>query len=456
MPTNRPEAIVLTHGGNRIAIPPDHVYFAFGDGRFAYDCVTCGARCCRGHGFEPLVDRDLQRQLAGRRALRFFLDPCAAGAGNHYHARNFEPACFFLTEQRLCSLHVDHGPDGKPETCRLFPFNQFTRAGDFLIVTPHSLCPLEIVAADARSPLSRHDELRSTMAAIGIATHFRESPIAGGGVAALVALERRIVALCEEQLHAPRYLENAAEQLALTRLAAGAADSPEAVRERARRELDAFLAQLYAVLDEPPRADVDDPAVARSLIAMTPSVRAQLLFVQGVAAAPGELERVPYFLLALHALVGFARDAGMPAISCQTVKEVYDAYTPLLRLLVNVDRVVAWLAGADADLAVTGNAALQASYLAVAKALLPSVQRRSPTKLGDVLRRHAAGDGLDRIVLLKLLARRMDGRLVPLDRAEENSGWLRNPRARAKQWAVGHLGEDALLRLATRRDRGRR
>ena len=76
-------SIVVTHSGRTTAISRDRVYFAFGDGRLAYDCVTCGAQCCRHHDFEALVDPELQRHLAGRHALRFFLDPCDAGADNH-------------------------------------------------------------------------------------------------------------------------------------------------------------------------------------------------------------------------------------------------------------------------------------------------------------------------------------------------------------------------------------
>jgi Fe-S-cluster containining protein len=149
------ENVVLANSGRPISIQADHVYFAFPSGRLTYDCVSCGAKCCRGFGYEVFVDRDLQRQLGTRHALRFFLDPCEAGAADHYHARNLKPACFFLDEQNACSLHVQHGYDTKPETCRLFPFNQFNRVGDYLIVAPHpELCPLAILPPGERSDAS--------------------------------------------------------------------------------------------------------------------------------------------------------------------------------------------------------------------------------------------------------------------------------------------------------------
>ena len=442
-------SIVVTHSGRTTAISRDRVYFAFGDGRLAYDCVTCGAQCCRHHDFEALVDPELQRHLAGRHALRFFLDPCDAGADNHYHGRNFNPACFFLDDRNLCELHATHGFAAKPETCRLFPFNQFTRAGDYLIVGPHVLCPLAATPQDARSELSRHDELLTVMSAGGIATHVRESALAEADVPPLVALERRILDHCEQDWHVTRYASSAAVQLAYTRAAVRGSAPDAAVRDRARDDIESFLVELHEVLGESPRAGDDLPAVLRAMIAMTPAVRSQLIFLDGMATHD-KLERIPRFMLALHTLAALAHEAGMAKIGCQTVLELRDTYRSLLLLLASADRVVAWRAGARIDIGVSGNRRLQTSYLRAAKALLPGVQRRSPTPLGRVLREHAPQEGVERIVFLKLLARRVNG-LVPLDDASSSSGWLRHPREAAKRWALRHLDPDVLTRLANRR-----
>jgi Fe-S-cluster containining protein len=453
MPTSdasRP--IVVTHAGRTTAISRDRVYFAFGDGRLAYDCVTCGAKCCRHNGFDALVDPELQRHLAERHALRFFLDRCDAGADNHYHARNFDPACFFLDDRNLCSLHVQHGFAAKPETCRLFPFNQFTRAGDYLMVGPHSLCPLAVAPQNERSELSGHDELLRAMSAGGLGTHVHESALAAEDVPALVSLERRILDLCEHDLKVARYASNAAAQLAFTRAGARGSEADAAVRDRARADIEGFLVELHQVLGESPRAGDDAPVVVQAMIAMTPAIRSQLVFVDGTATQGG-LERVPRFMLALHTLAALAHETGMARIGCQTVLELQSAYRSLLLLLANVDRVVAWRSGTNIDIGVSRNRKLQTSYLGAAKALLPSVQRRAPTPLGRILREHAPQEGVDRIVFLKLLARRMDGRFVTLDDAPSSSRWLRRPRAAVKQWALQHLDPDVLTRLADRRRR---
>lgn len=443
-------SILVTHAGRTTAFSRDRVYFAFGDGRLAYDCVTCGAQCCRHHDFEVLVDPELQRHLAGRHTLRFFLDPCDAGADNHYHARTFDPGCFFLDDRNLCGLHAQHGFAAKPETCRLFPFNQFTRAGDYLIVGPHVLCPLAVAPHDERSELSRHDELLTVMSAGGIGTHVGESALAAADVAPLVALERRILDHCEHDWHVTRYASNAAAQLAFTRAAVRGSAPDAAVRDRARADIESFLVELHQVLGESPRAGDDAPMVVQPMIAMTPAVRSRLLFRDGMVT-PDELERVPRFMLALHTLAAFAHETGMAKIGCQTVLELRDVYRSLLLLLASADRVVAWRAETRIDIGVSGNRRLQTSYLRAAKALLPAVQRRSPTPLGRVLREHAPQEGVDRIVFLKLLARRTNGRLVPLDDAPSSSGWLRRPRETAKRWALRHLDPDVLTRLADRR-----
>jgi len=246
-----------------------------------------------------------------------------------------------------------------------------------------------------------------------------------------------------------RYASSAAAQLAFTRAAVRGSAPDAAVRDRARDDIESFLVELHEVLGESPRAGDDLPAVLRAMIAMTPAVRSQLIFLDGMATHD-KLERIPRFMLALHTLAALAHEAGMAKIGCQTVLELRDTYRSLLLLLASADRVVAWRAGARIDIGVSGNRRLQTSYLRAVKALLPGVQRRSPTPLGRVLREHAPQEGVERIVFLKLLARRVNG-LVPLDDASSSSGWLRHPREAAKRWALRHLDPDVLTRLADRR-----
>src|SRR2546422_9504145 len=117
--------VTLRNGAATVQLPEDLVYFAFANGRFGYDCVACGAKCCGGHGYELGLGVELQAHIARAPAVRFFLDRCEAEAASHYHVRNCAPNCFFLNDQRMCGVQVEFGYASKPETCRLFPFNNF-------------------------------------------------------------------------------------------------------------------------------------------------------------------------------------------------------------------------------------------------------------------------------------------------------------------------------------------
>src|SRR6185295_5858189 len=78
-------------------------------------------------------------------------------AGAYFTVANAAPGCFFLEQGGLCGIHREYGYSAKPETCRLFPFNDFRRFGSYLAVMPHSgLCPLCLAQGDAAAPLSDH------------------------------------------------------------------------------------------------------------------------------------------------------------------------------------------------------------------------------------------------------------------------------------------------------------
>jgi hypothetical protein len=207
---------------------------------------------------------------------------------------------------------------------------------------------------------------------------------------------------------------------------------------------------LYEVLGASrPAGDDHDQALVCTMVGMTPSIRSRFIFDEGAISEPA-LERVPYSLLALHTLALFASEAGMRRVTYQSVMGLLDAFRPLLKLLANIDRVMAWKPGATVDFAATGNRALQSRYIEVAKALLPNAQRKQRATLGLILCDHLVSEGMDRVVLLKLLARRLEGRLVPLDDPNVGGGRLRRPRAAAQQWAMGHLGSEVLRLIADR------
>ena len=393
--------IIVARDGQSIPIRQDHVYFAFASGRLGYDCVSCGAKCCRAHGYEVLVERELQQHLATQHAVRFFLDPCEAGADNHVHARNFNPACFFLDGHGRCGLHVDRGFAAKPETCRLFPFNDLHRVGEFLIVAPHpTLCPLAVLPSGESSDASDHGDLLAMMCAGGIGTHVGETAGNGADVPAVIAFERRMCELADAQLDATRYSTFAAAQLAASGQATDAVDR--------------FLEMLDEVLGERrPDGDDRDATLARTMVGMTPAIRARILFAYGEIPGRADIERVPYLLLVLHTFAALARQAGMAEVTFQTVMGLFDTFRPLLLMLADVDRVMVWKADAPADVVVNGKPEWQERYRAVAAALRPEAQRSAQTPLGRMLCDSANANGLDRVLFLKRVARHVNGRIEP-------------------------------------------
>jgi hypothetical protein len=72
--------------------------------------------------------------------------------------------------------------------------------------------------------------------------------------------------------------------------------------------------------------------------------------------------------------------------------------------------------------------------------------------LRRILCDHAVVEEMDRVVFLKLLARRLDGRIAPMTDPAAG-GRLRQPRAAAQQWAVRHLSADMLELIADRQFR---
>ncbi len=136
-------------------------YFAFPDRAYHYDCTQCDALCCRGHGIGTAA-RETPALLARYPAL-------ALTAAKHgREGSNFmNPAgsCFFLTEKNLCQVEVEHGRDAKPGVCVVFPFNDFSRIGDIVVVRPHFLCPLRLRPGEG---VGRHADIEKQLLETGV------------------------------------------------------------------------------------------------------------------------------------------------------------------------------------------------------------------------------------------------------------------------------------------------
>ena len=117
------------------------IFFAFPDGVFHHVCAECTALCCRGQGFAGSLKREMN--------FIFRNYPPLAGLvtereGDVVTVATPMGRCFFLRNDNLCQIELDHGRARKPGICLLFPFNDFSRIGNTLVVAPHFMCPLRL------------------------------------------------------------------------------------------------------------------------------------------------------------------------------------------------------------------------------------------------------------------------------------------------------------------------
>lgn len=144
-------------------------YFAFPDRVYHYDCAKCDALCCRGHGIGTAA-RETPALLSHYPELAW------TATRNGREGSNFtNPAggCFFLTSDNLCRVEQEHGREAKPGVCRLFPFNDFSRIGDVVVVRPHFLCPLRLLPGEG---VGRHDELEASLLETGVVSRALRQP----------------------------------------------------------------------------------------------------------------------------------------------------------------------------------------------------------------------------------------------------------------------------------------
>src|SRR4051812_8482081 len=103
----RAGTIHLRSVGGGHAVAWDRTYFAFGDGRLAYDCAACGAKCCRGYGYSLAAGHELEAHLSSRPAIKVFLEAPTSRSESNFRVHNCAPSCFFLDQRNLCSLQTE-------------------------------------------------------------------------------------------------------------------------------------------------------------------------------------------------------------------------------------------------------------------------------------------------------------------------------------------------------------
>ena len=114
------------------------LFFAFIDGVYDYVCAECTALCCKGHGFAGSLEREMRTLFARYPQLETMAISRDGDQINLATPGN----CLMLDSANLCRIEKELGKDQKPNVCKIFPFNSFSRVGKTVVVMPHFLCPL--------------------------------------------------------------------------------------------------------------------------------------------------------------------------------------------------------------------------------------------------------------------------------------------------------------------------
>jgi hypothetical protein len=389
------------------------------------------------------ANREVSEQLMDRPSIRFFIDRPPDATGPFYVVNNCPPACFFLTNQGLCGVQAAKGYAAKPETCKLFPFNNFRWAGGYLIVRPHlSLCPLQITQRFNQA--SGHKELFANMAAAGITAHVSEANVIVPDITRVIALERKIVRLCQEFMESSEsYLSFARAQLAATQEMFGfAADIDDEFEHFVK-----IVRNILGVKTEELR-NWENKALTQTLAACTPLLRSEMIFLSDSSDAAAKrlsLALVPYVLISLQIIAALAIEVGMESITYQALVRLFSDFLPLLKMLAHSIRRVSWQTGRVVPFPLPGDDRFQVPYMKIARAL--SQSRLQKATLGQIVSENVCFDGPDRIIFLRRLAESLDGRIVETDLGRTHVPV--SVQSTVQQWALRNLGERVLVAMAT-------
>lgn len=441
-------------------IDPKNIYFAFASGRFAYDCVACSAKCCRGFGYRVDVGRELAAQTRSHPAIEVFVDRVQEGVFNQVAVRNCPPECFFLNENGLCEVQVRDGFDAKPETCRLFPFNNIRRIANYLVIGPHpELCPISVLPSGSVSLMSSHPELiRQIGSTIGQELPPMKALSGAGGDH--IALERAIVGLSEQCLETDSYVHFAVAQLTTT-YDMLSHHLPVAGTPSTSRQLATFVELVGSIIGRQPSPQfVGDPDLIRNMVACTPFIRS--LYVFG-GNEPGRrqlfpLERLPHLLLALYVLCALAAEAGMRRITFQTIVRLYKDHQSLLELLAESDRPMTLRRDVMLEFPLARNEPtdLQVRYLRIVQALLRGRKASMPALLGDVLNDNLKDCGSHKMMVLRQIAARLAPSVVALHGKDLRQDRVTSLKPVIQHSLIGRLDGPVLAALLAVRHSRRR
>jgi len=451
-------AVRLLTSTHERTIPTEDVYFAFCDGRLTYDCEECKAACCRGKGYLLNGDTESSSHFAGSKTLHVFVneDPGQQKTPS-VSMLNLPPACFFLTEDGFCRIHVTKGSGAKPETCRLFPFNSLAVVGKYLVVRAHpSLCPLKVKSDGALDPNSRHTFVLGELQSAGVSAELTvcEGPT-DLSIQETINLERETVTLAAEFSATRSYAEFAATQLVLTEQYVRS--KPETASGRgvslqvdAMNDFVAHCLRLLGVSERLP--DCDDPELNATMVVATPILRSHLVFQKSpeekTRSGQGvQLTQVPFMLLEVFVLAALAFASGMRAVRIQTLIRLLEATRSLLTLLSFVESSVMWKPGVMIPRGTFGWGAGDLEYERIVKALLPAQQRKAERSLGHLICDSGLSNS-ERSRFVKKLACRLHDKIKPTSEPDGNNvGLRRRLSAGMQRLAVSNLGEESLSKI---------
>jgi hypothetical protein len=140
----------------------------------------------------------------------------------------------------------------------------------------------------------------------------------------------------------------------------------------------------------------------------------------------------------------------MRRITYQTLSGLMADNLKLMELLSNLDRAVMLRPNFSPDLRFFGSDLARAAFVKVLKSLTSAEQSSNAIHLESVLG-ELQGGSLERLSLLRLLARRLSGSLVPVGPAEGRwSDLFRSPRGAVQRWSLERLSLSSLTAIANR------
>jgi hypothetical protein len=289
------------------------IFFAFPDGVFHHVCAECTALCCRGQGFAGSLKREMNFVFRNYPPLASLV---TEREGDIVTVATPTGRCFFLRNDNLCQIELDHGRARKPGICLLFPFNDFSRIGNTLVVAPHFMCPLRLNLPAAPGKV---EGTHANVAKAIKETNLGEADYVRGfvGTAKLPPGKTATEVLKREREFCDRCTESLGKAQFRDVLAASSEDPSAlwAFRKRVAKLLGWTL---------PPQQDSRD-ALDDILIASAPAYRVESLFLSD--------EALLRFLSLAELLVRRVYSMSIGAPTLQGVFGVIEDMRPALRLL---------------------------------------------------------------------------------------------------------------------------